>query len=96
MAKAVTNPVLLKTAERRAFVLQLRKAGATYRSIASACLSRFGADQLPAGWDERYAYKDVRRELDTLREQMSIDVEEIRTLELERLDSLLQIGRAHV
>jgi len=87
---SVTNGELIKTAERRAFVLNLRRSGATYAFIAEAARKHFGEDQLPQGWDCRYAYKDVKRELQKIRDDIGEAVEEIRTLELERLDSLLQ------
>ena len=69
MTQAETNGTHLKTAERRAFVLDLRKSGATYRDIAIAAKKKFG-DALPGGWDCRYAYKDVKRELTKLREEI--------------------------
>lgn len=90
MARAATHPQYIKTAKRRARVLALRKAGASYREIASA-IQKWAADNaqvLPRGWDARYAYKDVKRELDAMRGQMSLDTEAIRQLELERLEDL--------
>lgn len=80
----------LATAERRIFVVTLRKAGATYAQIAAAAIKKFGLEALPRGWDERYAYKDVKRELDKLRVQLAADAENVRQLELERLDDLLR------
>lgn len=90
MAKSVTSGETLATAERRAFVLALRKGGMTYRKIAAAAVQRFGIDQLPDGWDERYAYKDVMRELARLRETMAEDGETVRQIELDRLDRLTE------
>lgn len=84
-----TSGRLLETAERRTFVLDLRKSGASYPKIAEAALKRFGAERLPNGWDERYAYKDVKRELDRLNEERTEGAEEVRRLELERLDRML-------
>ena len=88
---AQTSAQRLHTAERRAFILSLRKAGATYRQIADATIARFGAEQLPKGFDCLYAYKDVKRELQAQRAQMASDTEDIRDLELERLDDMLRI-----
>jgi hypothetical protein len=81
---------LLATAERRAFVLRARKAGATYAEIAAAAIEKFGVEQLPRGYDKRYAYKDVKRELDALREEIGEDAQAVLTLELQRLDDLLK------
>lgn len=86
--KSITNGDLLKTADRRSYVLGLRKAGATFRDIARAAHQKFPG-QLPEGYDCRYAYKDVKRELDKLREQMRLDTEAIREMELQRLDAML-------
>ena len=82
---------MLDTAERRAFVLQLRKGGATYMTIAQAARELFGEDALPNGWDERYAYKDVKRELDHLRKDIAHSTEEIVELETQRLDAMLMV-----
>ena len=79
----------LETAERRAFVLNLRKSGATYRQIADAALREFGADRLPSAWCERYAHKDIARELERLRTEMKSDTEGIRQMQLERYERLL-------
>ena len=81
---------LLDTAARREFVLRLRKGGATYREIADAAVTRFGADQLPETWSCRYAHKDVKRELDKLRTVIGEDADEIRQMELERLNDMLK------
>lgn len=86
---STTSGRIIKTAERRAYVLGLRKAGATYRDIANATIQRFGVDELPLGYDCLYCYKDVKRELAKVRKEMGLDVEHIRSLELERLDALL-------
>ena len=85
-----TDRRIIDTAERRSYVLALRKAGATYRQIAEAVIREFGEEKLPKGFNELYAYKDVKRELDKLRTQMAEDVGEIRRLEVERLDDLLR------
>lgn len=90
MAKSATSGETITTAERRAFVLAMRRTGATYRKIAAAAVTRFGAGTLPDGWDERYAYKDTMRELERLRETMAEDGESIRQIELERLDRLTE------
>lgn len=90
MARQTTTAEQLTTADRRAFVLAMRKTGATYRKIAAAAVARFGSDALPAGWDERFAFKDILRELSRLRETMGEDAEAIRQVELERLDRLTE------
>jgi len=82
---------LLETAERRAYVFQLRKAGATYAAIVKAAIDKFGVDALPNGFDERYAYKDVKRELDHLRKDIADSAAEIIELETQRLDAMLTV-----
>ena len=81
---------LLETQTRRNFVLELRKSGATYMQIADAARDHFGADKLPAGWDERYAYKDIARELEKLKTLNNGVTEDISQLEIERLDRMLR------
>ena len=79
---------LLETAKRREFVLRQRKGGANYRQIAENAIKKFGIDALPSGWDERYAYKDVKRELDRLRRDIAESAESIIEIEKERLDTM--------
>ena len=77
---------LVETATRRAFVLELRKAGITYRAIVQAAVKKFGEENLPSGYDCRAAALDVRRVLEKLNRDCQHDVAEIRRLELERVD----------
>lgn len=86
MAQAKTAGEVLTTAERRAFVLAMRKTGATYRRIAAAAVARFGVEALPDTWGERYVHKDVARELERLRAEIAEDGDAVLRLELERLD----------
>ena len=60
------NSQQVDTQTRRAFILELRRSGATYRQIAEATIKKFGADNLPLGFDCRYASMDVKRELEKL------------------------------
>ena len=61
----------------------------TYEKIARAAVKKFGADNLPNGWDKLYAYKDVKREIDKIRSTLREDAGEIVELELQRLDEML-------
>lgn len=89
MGKADTNKELIETAERRQFIFDLRKSGATYRQIAREAFARFGSGRLPQGFDERYAYKDVKRELDKIRADINESAQEVLLMELQRLDAAL-------
>jgi hypothetical protein len=84
-----TTSDLLETAQRRAFVLKMRKSGLSYPQIAAMAVKTFGQEALPLGWDERYAYKDVKRELDKLTVEVGEAAEDVRALELQRLDDML-------
>jgi len=64
-----------RIAERRVKALDLRKAGASYRRIA---------EELKC--DVETAYRDVQAELAHMREVAGDLAEEVRTLELRRLD----------
>jgi hypothetical protein len=70
--------------------LKLRKAGATYREIASAAIQKFGHERLPESWDCRYAHKDVARELEKLRDIIGEEAEDVRQMEIERLNDMLR------
>lgn len=67
-----------RIAERRVQSLRLRQAGASYRAIAR---------QL--GVDVRIAWEDVQAELGALRDLATNQAEDIRELELRRLDDIV-------
>jgi hypothetical protein len=81
---------LLATQQRRREVLQLKEAGATYEAIARTLLERHGTHALPAGYDRRYAYKDLHRELEKLQDENREAAESVRDVELRRLDRMLR------
>lgn len=66
-----------KILERRLKALEYRKAGMTYREIGERL-----------GIDYTLAYKDVHNELKRLTQLLGDSAEELRQLELERLDGL--------
>ena len=80
---------MINTAERRVFVLELRKAGLDYRTIAQKTIEKFGVESLPKGYSEREAHRDVMRELERINAERSEHAEAIRSMELERLDRML-------
>jgi hypothetical protein len=84
-----SNSEQLATAKRRREVLRLRRAGATYTDVAETLRERHGTDALPNGWDRAYAAKDVSRELQKLRSVNTETAEDLRALEVERLDEML-------
>jgi hypothetical protein len=77
----------ITTAERRRFVIERRQAGDTYEQIARKAEAEFGADQMPGGWDRRYAAKDLRRALENLETDLDAAADEMLQLELERLNT---------
>jgi len=85
-----SNTQLIDTARRRRFVLEKRRQGLPYADIAAAAVEEFGSDQLPGSWGKRYAHKDVTRELQKVRSELEETAEDVRTLELIRLDALYQ------
>lgn len=92
---------LVETAERRRFILNMRKGGATYQAVANAAIKHFGKENLPKGFDSRYAWYDIKRELTRINKERDVLTEEVRTLELERLDRMLdaiwgQVTQGHL
>lgn len=76
-------------AERRSMCIELRKAGMSYSDISDAVIKHFGLSNLPAGYDEKRAHKDVMAVLELTRKEMFEDAQTIIELELERLDEIL-------
>ena len=68
--------------ERRHTALSLRKSGASYRAIAAHIAAIPGHE----GYSEGRAHADIAACLKAINEQTSLDTEEYRSLELERLD----------
>lgn len=79
----------VETQERRALTLKLRKSGATYEQIARAVIEKYGVENLPRGYDSRYTYKDVARELQRLKNLVNGLAVDVKELELQRLDRML-------
>jgi len=88
MNKFKTKDNVLKSQERRSFVMDLRKSGATFQQIADAVHSKFKSEEIPKNYDSRQAYQDVSRELEKLKKEVSESAEEVRTMEMERLTNL--------
>lgn len=78
----------LAATERRALALALRKQGGTYRKIAETLRGREG---ISPNYSEGVAYKDVMTELQRLNAENAEAAEEVRRLELERIDELWQV-----
>jgi len=89
MSEARTSDRRIKTAERRNYVLKLRKEGNTYREIATKVHTKFPEDVLPKGYDCRYAYQDVKAELEKVQDSLWENAKHVRVLELERLDKMM-------
>jgi len=70
-------------AERQQTALSLRKSGASFRAIASHISTLPGNEK----YSEGRAHADVTACLKALNEKTSLDTEEYRSLELERLDT---------
>lgn len=91
----------LETAERRAFVVQCRRMGATYADIAQAVIEQFG-ERTPKGYCDRHAHQDLTRELARTRKEMSSTLEDLREIELQRLEEMhsrlypVALGTEHV
>lgn len=89
MRRGKTRADQLRASERREFALALRRAGARYRQIAPEVIKRFGAENVPKNYDERQAYRDVAAILAQTRARVGEIADQVRDLELQRLDELL-------
>ncbi len=75
MGRSKTSKQTLNAAQKRARAIELRKQGLTYAMIAA-----------DIGCSRTAAFKYVAKELQELRERCSADIEDLRRLELERLE----------
>lgn|SRR3990167_692697 len=77
-----------KAAERRSVVLELKEHGATYQQIATLMHQRYPGKVHP-NYDARNVFRDIKYCLEHLRQEMTLVVENVRTLELARLERLM-------
>lgn len=70
-----TSPTSMGAAERREKIMELRMRGWNFRKIGEA-----------VGCNGSYAYKVMRTELDRLIEKTALSTQQLRKLELEKLD----------
>lgn len=75
-----------RLAERRSRVLTLRKAGATFREIAATMREEGGVSK---GFNEATAFADYQHEMNRLNEANRESAEDVRRLEVLRLDRML-------
>ena len=78
----------LDCAKRRELVLTYRRMGANYRQIAAQIIEEIGIDNLPKNYDSRQVYQDLKRELEKARAEIAETAEEVRQIELDRLDEM--------
>lgn len=71
--------------ERRTKVIAMRRGGMSYRAIADAVRGKPG---IPAGYTQAAAYRDVKALLEEQRATQRELADEVRQLELERLDAM--------
>lgn len=77
------------TAERRHFVITMHRAGASYSQVAEAAIAKFGLENLPLGWDERYVNKDVRAVVHHLYRDMAEHLRLHRMVQFERYEKII-------
>ena len=80
----------LETAERRHFVVAMHTAGATYKQVAEAAISKFGLENLPVNWDERYVNKDVRAVVKAIYTDMKGHLLVHRMIQMERYETIIR------
>ena len=90
MTRAKTGKDFVDALERRQFVVERRIAGDVFWEIKDAAIEKWGADRLPAHWDERYAYKDLKIWMDKTKKQMLDQLENHILLQLARIEKLIQ------
>jgi len=84
------------TQRRRKIVLELKKAGLTYREIAEQVEKKYKEredldyDELPDSWDHRSACQDISRELDKYKKEVFDSLQEHVMIEVERIEEMVK------
>ena len=87
---AAPRKLLIK--DRRLAALKLRKQGASYRKIAERMLEETAKQGIDIGeYSESQAHRDVMAELKRMNERLAEAADEVRRIDLERLDELLAV-----
>jgi uncharacterized membrane protein YccC len=84
--RSKTHPEFINAAERRYDALTLKKQGQSYRMVAKTIIAKYGVENLPSTYDERYASRDVHDELRRLASLSQETAQELRQMELEKLE----------
>lgn len=83
-------PLQIEVTERRDFVVRLRTAGASLDQCAQEATRKFGADNLPVGYDRRHVWKDIQ----AVQERVYADLREhlttFRMIQLERYENIIR------
>jgi len=80
-----------KVVERRQYVVALRTAGATFRQCADQAVAHFGAENLPKGYDERYAFSDIEASLDKAYKVMNQDLRAYQQIQVGRYENIVRV-----
>ena len=87
--KNATRAQIIDAAIRRNYVLEQRRGGHSYRTIAQLTIAKFEKKGLPKNYDERYACDDVMSEIRRLHDLNQELAQDIVDIEVIRLDSSL-------
>jgi len=78
----------IEVTDRKAKAIELRAVGLNFREILEEMIAYFGADKLPASYDERYVWRDVKDSLEKRKALMLETAQDMTLIELDRLDKL--------
>ncbi len=82
-----THEKKLRLAERRLLVFKYRRNGWSYRQIANSLAGKFGVS---SRYGASNAYNDVKVVLNEIKSKYREEAEEVRDIELQRLDTLFE------
>lgn len=83
------SPGKIKCEARRHLIFHYRKEGMRYNQIVEKLRQDLGKDDLPAGYNERHACRDMKRYLEKMKTENSEVMIESKILHRERLNFLL-------
>ena len=91
LASCTTAPKMIEATERRAKLMEWRRERyLSFRELAEKAKEYWGEDNLPKGYDHRYAWQDVRKALDITIEELWFNTGQFVAEELLRLGEMNQ------
>jgi hypothetical protein len=85
-----SHPRRIKVAERRAYVVAMRVAGAQLQQCADAAIQKFGAENLPKNYGATQVWTDIARAQERVYSNIRDDLTIFRMIQMDRYEGVIR------